>query len=137
MKITARAEYASLAVLELALRYNGTQVQAREIAEKQQIPLKFLEQIMIQLRNAGLVRSVRGALGGYLLARPPDEISLRDVVEAVEGELSIVDGKLEDKTLKAVWAEIQEEFLNRLASISIQSLVNRKMQENRVIDFQI
>lgn len=137
MKITARAEYASLAVLDLALHYNSGQVQAKEIADRQQIPLKFLEQILIQLRNAGLVRSIRGASGGYLLARPPDEISLKDVVEAVEGELNIIDSKLEDRTLKAVWAEIQQDFLSRLGTVTIRQLVNRKLQEKQVLDFQI
>jgi Rrf2 family cysteine metabolism transcriptional repressor len=137
MKITARAEYASLAVLDLALHYNSGQVQAKEIADRQQIPLKFLEQILIQLRNAGLVRSIRGASGGYLLARSPDEISLKDVVEAVEGELNIIDSKLDDRTLKAVWTEIQEDFLSRLGTVTIRQLVNRKLQEKRVLDFQI
>jgi Rrf2 family protein len=137
MKITARAEYASLAILELALRFNSGQVQAKEIADRQQIPLKFLEQILIQLRNAGLVRSIRGASGGYLLARPPDEISLKDVVEAVEGELNIIDSKLDDRTLRTVWSEIQNDFLSRLAGVSIQQLLNRKLKESQILDFQI
>ncbi|MFZ0427214.1 MAG: Rrf2 family transcriptional regulator [Acidobacteriota bacterium] len=137
MKITARAEYASLSILELALHYQSGHVQAREIAEKRQIPLKFLEQILIQLRNAGLVKSVRGASGGYLLARPPEKITLKEVVEAVEGELNIVDAKLDDRTLLAVWQEIQDAFLARLDSITVQNLVTRKLQENRVMDFQI
>lgn len=137
MKITARAEYASLAVLELGMRFNSGQVQAKEIADRQQIPLKFLEQILIQLRNAGLIRSIRGASGGYLLARPPDQISLKDVVEAVEGELNIIDSKLDDRTLRAVWAEIQDDFLDRLETVSIQQLINRKLKEQKVLDFQI
>lgn len=137
MKITARAEYASLAILELALRFNSGQVQAKEIADRQQIPLKFLEQILIQLRNAGLVRSIRGASGGYLLARPPDEISLKDVVEAVEGELNIIDSKLDDRTLRTVWSEIQNDFLSRLGGVSIQQLLNRKLKESQILDFQI
>lgn len=137
MKVTARAEYASLAILELALRENSGQTQAREIAESRNIPLKFLEQILIQLRNAGLVKSVRGAAGGYLLARPPVEISLKDVVEAVEGEVSMVDTKLEDRTLRAVWGEIQNSFIESLASTSIQDIVNRKFRENQIMDFQI
>jgi Rrf2 family protein len=137
MKITARAEYASVAVLELALHFNSGQIQAKEIADRQNIPLKFLEQILIQLRNAGLVKSVRGAAGGYLLARPPEQVSLKDVVEAVEGELNIVDAKLAERTLRTVWAEIQRDFLLRLDSVSIQSLVTRKLRENQVPDFQI
>jgi Rrf2 family cysteine metabolism transcriptional repressor len=137
MKITARAEYASLAILELALSYNSGHIQAKEIAERKQIPPKFLEQILIQLRNAGLIQSLRGASGGYLLARPPEQITLREVVEAVEGELSIVDAKLEDKTLVKVWVEIQENFLKSLETITIQKLVTRKLKERGVLDFQI
>lgn len=137
MKITARAEYASLAILELALSYNSGHIQAKEIAERKQIPPKFLEQILIQLRNAGLIHSLRGASGGYLLARPPEQITLREVVEAVEGELNIVDAKLEDKTLVKVWAEIQQNFLKSLETITIQKLVNRKLKERGVLDFQI
>ena len=84
MKITARTEYATLAVLELALREGASHIQAKEIAERQSIPLKFLEQILSQLRTAGVVRSVRGASGGYSLARAASKISLKDVVAAVE-----------------------------------------------------
>ena len=137
MKITARAEYASLAILELALNYNSGHIQAKEIAERKQIPPKFLEQILIQLRNAGLIQSLRGASGGYLLARPPDQITLREVVEAVEGELNIVDAKLEDRTLAKVWDGIQREFLRSLESITIQQLVSRNLKDRGILDFQI
>jgi Rrf2 family protein len=137
MKITARAEYASLAILELALNYNSGHIQAKEIAERRQIPPKFLEQILIQLRNSGLIQSLRGASGGYFLARPPEQITLREVVEAVEGELSIVDAKIDDKTLVRVWGEIQENFLKSLEKITVQKLVNRKLKERGILDFQI
>jgi Rrf2 family protein len=137
MKITARAEYASLAILELALNSPSRHVQAREIAEKRDIPLKFLEQILGQLRNAGLVRSIRGVSGGYLLSRSPERISLKEVVEAVEGKLDMVGDKLGDRTLAAVWSELQDEFLKNLDHISIQSLLDRRMQEQQIEDYQI
>lgn len=137
MKVTARAEYASLAILELALRKNARQIQAKEIAERRSIPLKFLEQILIQLRNAGLVKSVRGAAGGYFLAKRADQITLRDVVEAVEGEMKLLDGNLEDQTMVSVWEEIEDEFLSRLESISFQQVVNRKLKERNIPTFQI
>jgi Rrf2 family protein len=137
MKITARAEYASLAMLELALLQPGRHEQAKEIAERRGIPLKFLEQILIQLRNARLVSSVRGAAGGYLLALPAEDISLRLIVEAVEGQFSLTDGKVDDQTLAAVWNEIEEQFLDRLQNVSLQDLVNLKLRENNTLDFQI
>ena len=137
MKITARTEYATLAVLELSLREGARHVQAKEIAEKQSIPLKFLEQILSQLRTAGVVKSVRGASGGYSLARAASEISLRDVVAAVEGDLRGTEPVIKDRTALAVWQELQEEFLSRLASISFRELVDRKLKESRIPNFQI
>jgi len=137
MKITARTEYATLAVLELSLREGASHVQAKEIAEKQSIPLKFLEQILSQLRTAGVVKSVRGASGGYSLARAASEISLRDVVAAVEGDLRGTEPVIKDRPALAVWQELQEEFLSRLASISFLELVDRKLKESRIPNFQI
>jgi Rrf2 family cysteine metabolism transcriptional repressor len=137
MKITARTGYASLAILDLGINASNRQVQAKEISERRGIPLKFLEQILIQLRNAGLVQSVRGAFGGYLLARSPEEISLRDVVEAVEGELNLFDKSLTDELLISVWSEVEEAFVGKLESISIQNLVDRKLSNDNVLDFQI
>ncbi len=137
MKITARTEYATLAVLELSLREGARHVQAKEIAEKQSIPLKFLEQILSQLRTAGVVKSVRGASVGYSLARAASEISLRDVVAAVEGDLRGTEPVIKDRTALAVWQELQEEFLSRLASISFRELVDRKLKESRIPNFQI
>lgn len=138
MKITARVEYASMAVFELALRGRSRRVQARELAESQQIPLKFLEQILIQLKNAGLVKSVRGAAGGYNLSKPAAQISLLQVVEAVEGEVSLLEQRRQgDPTVLRVWQEIESEFLQKLASISIQDLINRKIREDQVIVYHI
>lgn len=138
MKITARVEYATLAVFELALQAGLQRVQAKEVSEKQHIPLKFLEQILIQLKNGGLVRSVRGAGGGYFLARPASEITLRDIIEAVEGEVTIVEPKRGgDPAVLNVWRQIETEFLEKLESITIQDLVNQKIREDQVIIYHI
>lgn len=138
MKITARVTYAILALFELALHPAETRVQAREIAERQQIPLRFLEQIMIQLRRAHLVRSTRGAAGGYALDKPPGQITLKDVVEAVEGGVSFFDPKLNpNSSILKIWSEIEGEFLEKLQSITLQDLVRRKFQEDRVIVYHI
>ena len=137
MKITARTEYATLAVLELALREGASHIQAKEIAERQSIPLKFLEQILSQLRTAGVVKSVRGASGGYSLARAASKISLKDVVAAVEGDLRGTETVVKDRTALSVWQELQEEFLIRLASISFRDLVDRKLKESQIPNFQI
>ena len=88
MKVSAKGDYACRAILELALNYEGhTPVRITEIAEKQGIPKKYLVQIFVTLKGAGLVKSQRGAEGGYLLSKPPSEITLGDVVRIIDGPL--------------------------------------------------
>ena len=138
MKITARADYAVLAVFELALCRRQDRVQAKEIAARQRIPLRFLEQILIQLKRAGLVRSIRGAGGGYVLDKDPLNIHLKDIVEAVEGDLRLLDPRLNpNSTVLRVWREIETEFLEKLSSITIEDLLQRKFQEDQVIVYHI
>jgi len=86
MKLSAKTEYACLAVLQMAQEYDSVEpLQIRRIADEQGIPARFLVQILLQLKGAGLVASTRGAAGGYRLARPPQEISLAEVIEAIDG----------------------------------------------------
>jgi Rrf2 family protein len=90
MRVSAKADYAVRAALELAAAEGP--VKGDRVAEAQSIPLKFLENILIELRHAGIVRSQRGPDGGYWLARPAEEISIADVVRAVEGPIANVRG---------------------------------------------
>src|SRR5919198_4946022 len=93
MRVSAKADYALRAGVELALAEpEGRPVKGERIAQAQEIPLKFLENILGELKHAGLVRSQRGAEGGYWLARAPDEITIADVIRAVEGPLASVRG---------------------------------------------
>ncbi|QDU57623.1 RrF2 family transcriptional regulator [Aeoliella mucimassa] len=86
MKLSAKTEYGSLAMLHLAEHYpSGEPVQIRKVAADHDIPWRFLVQILLELKRAGLVTSTRGAAGGYRLARTPDAISLGEVFEALEG----------------------------------------------------
>ena len=87
MNLSAKTEYACLAMLELAKEYDsGEPLQLRCIAAEQGIPARFLVQILLQLKGASLVASTRGAAGGYRLARPPQEITLADVIDVMEGD---------------------------------------------------
>jgi Rrf2 family protein len=109
MPVTAKAEYACLAMLELAARYaDAKPVRLTEITDKHAIPQRFLVQILIDLRNDGLVTTTRGQAGGYRLARSPAEISLADIVGAVEGlgevEERPVSGSGLSQTLRGVWS---------------------------------
>ena len=88
MIVSAKTEYACIAVLELAARHSRDEpVRIREIAEAHGVPSRFLVQILLQLKSAGLVQSIRGAAGGYVLAREPEEITLLDVMTVVDAQL--------------------------------------------------
>ena len=91
MRVSAKADYALRATIELAAAGDGP-VKGERIAQAQEIPLKFLENILGDLRHAGIVRSQRGAEGGYWLARPADEVTVAEVVRAVEGPIANVRG---------------------------------------------
>jgi Rrf2 family protein len=92
VRISAKADYAVRAVVELAAAPDEKPVKAERIATSQGIPLNFLENILGELRHAGVVRSHRGAEGGFRLAKPPEEVSVADIIRAVEGPLASVRG---------------------------------------------
>lgn len=91
MKLSTRSRYALRAMLALAMHEGDDPMMTKEIAEKQNLPGTYLEQLMLGLRKAGLVNATRGAKGGYVLARNPERISLAEIVEALEGNLDIGD----------------------------------------------
>ncbi len=140
MKISAKTEYACVAMLELAAHYStGQPVRVRGIAERHGIPSRFLVQILLQLKGAGLVASVRGAAGGYRMVRPPNEVSLGQVMEAIDGngEEEISTAASPDSSVVRVlmdtWRDvraIQREALNK---ISLAELLERaKDQEGQM-----
>lgn len=88
MRLTAKSEYGLLAAIDLACTFGSGPVSAREVAERRNIPPRFLEQLFVALRRAGLVSAVRGARGGFALTREPHMITVLDVVEALEGPLT-------------------------------------------------
>ncbi|AKV02408.1 Iron-sulfur cluster regulator IscR [Labilithrix luteola] len=95
LRLSNRGRYAVRALFDLAFHQQGTRsaVQVRDVAERQRIPLRFLEQIFQDLKRAGLVESKRGPRGGFTLVRPPEEIRLGDVLRAVEGPVAMVEPK--------------------------------------------
>jgi Rrf2 family protein len=115
VRTTAKADYAVRAAVELAALSGGGPVKAEQIAEAQSIPLNFLENILAELRRAGIVESRRGASGGYLLAKPPEDVSLADIIRAVEGPLANVRGMSPDaleyegsaERLRDVWVALR------------------------------
>ena len=92
MRISAKVDYAVRAMCELAAYRGEPPLKAEQIASAQEIPLSFLENILVDLRRAGFVRSLRGQVGGYRMAKPAEEITIADVIRAVEGPLADVRG---------------------------------------------
>ncbi|TLY18406.1 MAG: Rrf2 family transcriptional regulator [Nitrospirae bacterium] len=88
MKFSKKSEYALRALLELTAQYDRALLQRQEIAKRQHIPIEFLEQILLALKNAGLLASRRGVSGGYSLIKPPDEITLGQVIRVLDGPLA-------------------------------------------------
>ncbi len=126
MRISAKADYAVRAAVELATR--GAQPSKGElVAHAQDIPLKFLENILGELKHAGLVRSQRGTEGGYWLARPPEEITIADVIRAVEGPLASVRGEAPEdlgysgsaEPLLKLWVAVRANLREVLESVTL------------------
>lgn len=132
MKLSAKAEYACIAMLELAINHGSAQpVRMKAIADAHGIPLRFLVQILLQLKGAGLVASTRGPSGGYYLLRPPDQISLADIVNVIDritSNRADANGSYLSagvKALRSVWQEIQVKEQEMLAEISLADLIRR------------
>jgi Rrf2 family protein len=133
MKVSAKTEYACIAMLELASQFGATEpVRIRKIAERHGVPPRFLVQILLQLKGAGLVTSVRGAAGGYQLLKQPSEVSLGHVMEVIEGtteENGQVPSASPDspavKVLQQAWKEVNEVERKMLNSISLADLLER------------
>jgi len=135
VRTTAKADYAVRAAVELAAVSTGDPVKAEQIAEAQSIPLNFLENILSELRRAGIVESRRGAAGGYLLARAPEEISLADVIRAVEGPLANVRGMSPDtleyegsaEPLRDVWVALRSSVRAVLEQVTLADVAKGEL----------
>ena len=143
VKLSSRSEYGIRALLELAQRRGQGPIQSREIAERQAIPDAYLNQLLLILRKAGLVQSVRGPAGGHLLARDPDRITMAEVIGALEGLPHFEQSTGEDDTNSDAWAvrwicgEIDESMARVLREISIETLLTRKQARENILTYQI
>jgi Rrf2 family protein len=134
MRVSAKADYAVRAAVELASSGEGP-VKGDKISVAQEIPLRFLENILGELRHAGLVQSQRGAVGGYWLAKPADEITVADVIRAVEGPLASVRGERPEaldyhgaaEPLQTVWVALRANIREVLEAVSLADMVAKKL----------
>lgn len=136
MRVTAKVDYALRAALELAAAGEGP-VKGERIAQAQDIPLKFLENILLELRHHGLVQSQRGAEGGYWLSRPAEEITLAEVIRAVEGPLANVRGERPEgveymgaaAALQEVWIAVRANLRGVLDAVTLADVASGRLPE--------
>jgi len=143
MRVSAKAEYACIAMLELAANHRQPQpIRVKAIADAHGIPLRFLVQILLQLKGAGLVVSTRGASGGYQLTRPPEKISLANVINVVDRtspprtDPAAMPQSPAVQAIRNVWNEIQAEEQRLLEEVTLADLV-RQAQQTSGLSYQI
>ena len=133
MRISKKCEYACLALIELSRRYEDSLVQIADIAERNDIPKKFLEQILILLKNAGYIRSYRGARGGYKLSKPPSQITLAEIMRLIDGAIAPVDSASvyfyertpseQNRALLGIFRDIRDYAASRLEGTTFDMLI--------------
>jgi len=139
VKLSTRARYGTKALLELALHWSEEPVLLKDIAQRQQIPLPYLEHLIGPLVRAGIVKSTRGVRGGVWLLKPPREVILSEVIQLLEGSIALVECVDNPETCPRselcvtheVWDEVKEAISKVLESVTLQDLVERQRQRGR------
>lgn len=144
MKLSTRTRYAVRAMIELAQNEASRPLQLKVIAKRQDISIKYLEQLMAVLRSAGLIRSIRGSRGGYVLSRAANQIRLSDILNCLEGPVTTVECVEDsDRCMRAaecaarqVWMKVQQAIDGVLQSITLQDVVDMA-GDGKQMDYQI
>ncbi|WP_303863778.1 Rrf2 family transcriptional regulator [Alkalibaculum bacchi] len=144
MKISTKGRYGLRAIIDLALNSNGEHVSLVNIAERQDISKNYLEQVFSTLRKAGIVKSVKGAQGGYELAKDPSEITAGEILRALEGSLSVVNSSNEKESNaiekcinKNVWNKIDESVNKVIDNTTLEDLISEYKKDSDVIMYYI
>lgn len=137
MKIfSQKVKYGLSALFELAKKYNMGFIQIKDISSAQKIPKNYLEQLLSILKKAGLVESLRGPQGGYKLNKPTNQIKIIDVIEVLDGPLTIIDYSKSAEVFKTIWKDIEQKF-KKLLEITLEELVKKEDLINQRLFFQI
>jgi Rrf2 family cysteine metabolism transcriptional repressor len=144
MKLSTRTRYAVRAIIELAQNDSKKPLQLKIIAQRQEISVKYLEQLMAVLRSAGFVRSIRGSKGGYVLAKAPNQIKLNEVLHRLEGTVTTVEcvenkdscSRSADCVARYLWMQVDQAIDKVLEAITLQDLVDKSNDEKK-LDYQI
>ncbi|RKY32073.1 MAG: Rrf2 family transcriptional regulator [Candidatus Omnitrophota bacterium] len=146
MKITYKGDYALKTILDLSLHFGEGPITINDLARRADIPIKFLEQILLDLKSAGFVESRRGKIGGYLLSRAPSEIKLGEVVRFIDGPIEPI--ACVDKSYKGckdlstcvfrnIWSKIRDSTSATIDSITFEDLARRAKESSAVVVYQI
>lgn len=143
MKLSTRTRYGMRAVIELAQHEEKRPLQLKLIAERQGISVKYLEQLMSLLRSAGFVRSIRGSKGGYILARPPEQINLHEVFRCLEGTVTTAEctedpeycQRATDCVSREIWMRVEEAIAGVLGSLTLADVVHQA--KTHEVEYQI
>lgn len=130
LKISTKGRYGLTIMMELAARFGEGPTSLKSIAEKNQLSEHYLEQLIAPLRNAGLVKSIRGAYGGYILANEPSGVTAGDIIRVLEGPISPVDFTEEDDPAKRqLWLRIRDSIAEVLDSTTLRDLITYQEQD--------
>ncbi|WP_298403547.1 Rrf2 family transcriptional regulator [uncultured Chloroflexus sp.] len=146
MRISSKGDYGLRALFDLAQRYGEGPIQSEAIAGRQGIPVNYLNQLLITLRRAGLVESLRGPQGGHLLARSPETITLLEALTVLEGPILPAESGRDDlqptepfdrSLIDEVWSELRAAIEQRLASMTLDDLCQRKRSHDGAVMYYI
>ena len=133
MRVSTRGRYGTRLMVDLAQHFTDGPIPLAEIAKRQDLSAKYLEQLIILLKGAGLIQSARGRRGGYMLARKPEDISVGEIVETLEGRLAVVDCVTEPELCyrapecptREIWVGVTDVLKNQLFSLTLQDILRK------------
>jgi len=146
MKVTFKGDYALKAVLDLALHYNKELVTGHDLAERIDAPIKFLEQVLLDLKKGGFVESRRGNIGGYLLSRAPGQITVGEVIRFIEGPIEPISCVKEKYSncadinrcvLKRLWQKVSQATSDIIDNVTFEELVSQVNAGQQVLAYSI
>lgn len=139
MRLSTKGRYGARAMLDLSLHYGEGPILLKDIARRQQVSERYLENLIVALKAAGLVTSMRGAHGGFTLAKPPSQIKLSEIIQSVEGSIApaecVDDPKVCSRAdlcvTRDIWTEMRDAMSAILESTTLQDLVQRQMEKDK------
>ncbi|MGQ9611174.1 MAG: RrF2 family transcriptional regulator [bacterium] len=134
MKLSTKGRYGARLMMDLALHYGNGPIALKDIAERQEISEKYLWQLIVPLKIAGLINATRGPQGGYALSKKPSEITLKDIINILDGPLCIVDcvdkpeicKRSESCVTRNIWAEVTDKISEILGSITLEDMIKKQ-----------